>query len=40
VYEAEEFPLLEAVAKELLVNTTGWKRLNGCCELGSLAVAL
>jgi hypothetical protein len=29
--EAEESPLLEAVARERLVKTAGWKRLSGCC---------
>jgi hypothetical protein len=29
--EAEESLLLEAVAKEQLVKTAGWKRLSGCC---------
>jgi Ser-tRNA(Ala) deacylase AlaX len=29
--EAEEPPLLEAVARERLVKTVGWKRLSGCC---------
>jgi hypothetical protein len=30
VLEAEESPLLEAVAKERLM-TAGWKMLSGCC---------
>jgi hypothetical protein len=30
-YETEESPLLEAVAREQLVKTAGWKRLNGYC---------
>jgi hypothetical protein len=29
--EAEESSLLEAVAREQLVKTAGWKRLSGCC---------
>jgi hypothetical protein len=44
VREAEESPLLEAVAKERLVKTQrGWKSLDGAvviCELWRLAVAL
>jgi hypothetical protein len=31
VREAEQTPLLEAVSKERLVKTGGWKRLSGCC---------
>jgi hypothetical protein len=42
--EAEESRLLEAVAREQLVEeTAGWKRLNGCCvdlELERLEIAL
>jgi hypothetical protein len=30
--EAEESPLIEAVARErLMAGTAGWKRLSGCC---------
>jgi hypothetical protein len=29
--EAEESPLLEAVTRERLVKTVGWKRFSGCC---------
>jgi hypothetical protein len=29
--EAKESPLLEAVARERLVKTAGWKSLSGCC---------
>jgi hypothetical protein len=41
--EAEEPSLLEAVARERLVKTTGWKKLGGCvviCEVCRLAIAL
>jgi hypothetical protein len=32
VLNAEEFPLLEVVARErLLEDTAGWKSLSGCC---------
>jgi hypothetical protein len=31
VSEAEEYPLLEAVARERLVKTADRKRLSGCC---------
>jgi hypothetical protein len=30
-HEIEEPPLFEAVAREWLVKTTGWKILSGCC---------
>jgi hypothetical protein len=30
--EAEECPLLEAIARERLVNTPGWERLSRCCD--------
>jgi hypothetical protein len=30
--EDEEFPLLEAAARERLVKTAGWKRISGCCS--------
>jgi hypothetical protein len=43
VWEAEESPLLEAVARERLMKTAGWERLSGCCvicKLWILAIAL
>jgi hypothetical protein len=30
--EAEEFPLLEAITSQLLVETAEWKTLSGCCS--------
>jgi hypothetical protein len=41
--EAEESPLLEAVARERLVKTAGWKCLAGAaviCKVWRLAIAL
>jgi hypothetical protein len=29
--EAEESLLLQAITRERLVKTAGWKRLSGCC---------
>jgi hypothetical protein len=31
VQEVEESPLLEAIARELLVKTARWIRLSRCC---------
>jgi hypothetical protein len=30
-HEAEDSLVLEAVAREGLMKTSGWKRLSGCC---------
>jgi hypothetical protein len=39
-HEAEESPLLEAVARERLVKTAGWKRLSRCCgDLWSVEIS-
>jgi hypothetical protein len=34
--KAKESSLLEAVARERLVKTAGWRRLSGCC--GDLSI--
>jgi hypothetical protein len=40
VCEAEEFLLLEALGRERLVKTPGWKRLSRCCDdLGILEIS-